>query len=143
MKYCANCFRFSLGQPPYCNFCGRSYTVRLCKRGHPNARNAEFCAECGSNELSLAAPPETFLSKFSRISVQLLVGLFVGLTILSLVFALFLALDWSVLGPRLVLLGVLVWVAYRATTLLPGPVKRLGSTFIQGSKRKYQSKGKR
>ena len=128
MKYCNNCFRFSVGKPPYCTSCGRSYNVRLCKRGHRNSRQTQFCAECGSGDLSTPAPPETALSRMSRWSVQLVFGMFVGLVILALTASIFVALDWSVIGPKLVQLGITVGVLYWATTLLPGPIRKAGSS---------------
>jgi RNA polymerase subunit RPABC4/transcription elongation factor Spt4 len=51
MRYCRNCRKFTAGKPAYCNFCGRSYSVKLCPRGHRNPRSADACAECGSREL--------------------------------------------------------------------------------------------
>ncbi len=56
MRYCSNCKKLTSGKPPYCNFCGRSYGVRLCPRGHKNPRAAECCSECGSPELSMPSP---------------------------------------------------------------------------------------
>ncbi len=56
MRYCANCKKLTPGKPPYCNFCGRTYGVKLCPRGHKNPRIAECCSECGSMELSTPAP---------------------------------------------------------------------------------------
>src|ERR1019366_3163906 len=51
-----NCKKLTAGKPPYCNFCGRTYGVRLCPCGHKNPRVAETCSECGSSELSSPAP---------------------------------------------------------------------------------------
>lgn len=56
MRYCNNCHRFTVGQPLYCNFCGRSYGVKLCPHHHPNPRNAESCSQCGSRDLSTPHP---------------------------------------------------------------------------------------
>ena len=56
MRYCSNCKKLTAGKTPYCNFCGRSYNVRLCPRGHKNPRVAQACSECGSTELSTPAP---------------------------------------------------------------------------------------
>lgn len=128
MKYCNNCFRFAVGTPPYCTFCGRSYDVRLCKRGHINSRASQFCSQCGSEDLSLPAPAETLLSRMSRWSVQLALGMFVGVVALALGVSIFVAIDWSAVGPRLVLLGLVVWFLYWATTLLPGPIRKAGGS---------------
>ncbi len=52
MRYCNQCSRITAGEPLFCNFCGRSYDVRLCPHRHPNPRSAEVCNQCGSRELS-------------------------------------------------------------------------------------------
>jgi hypothetical protein len=126
MKYCTQCFRFVVGQPPYCTYCGRSYSVRLCKRGHVNSRFAQFCFQCGSDDLSQPAPPERFLSKMARWTVQLAVGMFVGVATLAAAASVFVAIDWTAIAPRLVILGVVVWLLYWASTLLPGPIRKVG-----------------
>jgi RNA polymerase subunit RPABC4/transcription elongation factor Spt4 len=56
MKYCFHCGRITEGDPAYCNYCGRSYDVKLCPRGHENPRGAEVCSRCGSRELSVPQP---------------------------------------------------------------------------------------
>jgi RNA polymerase subunit RPABC4/transcription elongation factor Spt4 len=76
MRYCSNCKKLTAGKPPYCNFCGRSYGVRLCPRGHNNPRAAEACSECGSMELSTPAPKGGTMKGFST------VGKIIGVAIL-------------------------------------------------------------
>ena len=56
MKYCYNCNRVTVGDPSFCNFCGRSYNVKLCPRMHANPRNAETCSQCGSRDFSTPQP---------------------------------------------------------------------------------------
>jgi RNA polymerase subunit RPABC4/transcription elongation factor Spt4 len=56
MKYCYQCGRLTTGDPLFCNFCGRSYDLKLCPRHHPNPRIAEVCSRCGSRELSTPQP---------------------------------------------------------------------------------------
>lgn len=126
MKRCTACFRYSLGDPLYCNHCGRSYDVRLCPRGHHNPRGAQFCADCGSGDLSTPAPPPTFLFRLSLLVLRLMFplgGVILGLT---LVLGLLYSLDWSAIAPRLVLLVLMLAILYWTTTLLPGPVKKVG-----------------
>ncbi len=53
MRYCHTCQKITNGEPSYCNYCGRSYDVKLCGRGHINIRAAEVCSTCGSRELSI------------------------------------------------------------------------------------------
>jgi hypothetical protein len=40
MRYCLSCRKITTGDPTYCNFCGKSYDVKLCGRGHINIRLA-------------------------------------------------------------------------------------------------------
>lgn len=56
MRYCNQCHRITSGEPLFCNFCGRSYDLKLCPHRHPNPRNAEICSRCGSRELSTPHP---------------------------------------------------------------------------------------
>jgi RNA polymerase subunit RPABC4/transcription elongation factor Spt4 len=56
MRYCNQCHRITPGEPLFCNFCGRSYDLKLCPSRHPNPRNAEICSQCGSRELSAPHP---------------------------------------------------------------------------------------
>jgi len=60
MRYCNQCHRLTTGEPLFCNFCGRSYELKLCPHRHPNPRNAEICSQCGSRELSTPAPHASF-----------------------------------------------------------------------------------
>ncbi len=56
MRFCNQCHRITAGEPLFCNFCGRSYDVKLCPHRHPNPRSAEICSQCGSRDLSTPAP---------------------------------------------------------------------------------------
>jgi hypothetical protein len=56
MRYCNHCHHITAGQPLFCNYCGRSYDLKLCPSRHANARSAEICSQCGSRELSIPHP---------------------------------------------------------------------------------------
>ena len=56
MSYCNHCYRITTGQPLFCNFCGRSFDLKLCPSRHLNPRSAEICSQCGSRELSTPHP---------------------------------------------------------------------------------------
>src|SRR2546421_9664902 len=56
VKFCYHCGRVTVGEPLFCNFCGRSYDVKLCPRLHPNPRGTRVCSKCGSAELSTPQP---------------------------------------------------------------------------------------
>ena len=141
MKRCNHCFRYAVGQPTYCPYCGRTYDVRICARGHKSPRGVQFCAECGSDELSEAAPAESLLAKLSRLSLQVCLGMFCAVLLLSVVLAALRAIDWQAVTPNLVLLGLAVAFLYWTTTLLPGPVKRIGRA--AGKQAGKMFKGKR
>jgi hypothetical protein len=55
-RYCYGCNRTTVGEPLYCNFCGRSYDVKVCPRHHINPRYAGACSQCGSRDLSTPQP---------------------------------------------------------------------------------------
>jgi len=79
MRYCPNCRRINEAWPERCRFCGLTWNVRICRRGHLNPANAVFCGECGSGDLSNYAHGGEFINA--------IFGLFHGkspLTLLSL-----------------------------------------------------------
>src|SRR5438552_1161800 len=126
MRRCTSCFRFHPGTPTFCSSCGRSFDVRICSRGHRNSRGVQFCAECGSADLSTPAPPASFLHHLSGVVLYLLSTLTVALVVLTARLAVIHSFYWSALTPPLVELVLMVAFLYWTTTLLPGPVKKLG-----------------
>ena len=126
MRRCTYCFRFHPGSPTYCSHCGRSFDVRICSRGHRNPRGVQFCTECGSSDLSTPTPPGSFLHYVSGFVLYAFVALAVLLIVGSGVLALFYSLDWSALGPSLLRLVLVVAFLYWTTTLLPGPIRKVG-----------------
>lgn len=75
MKFCYECGRTTGGEPLFCNFCGRSYDVKLCPRLHANARFAEACSRCGSRDLSTPQPKVPFDFRLAAWLAQGLSGL--------------------------------------------------------------------
>lgn len=61
MRFCTNCNRLTAGQPQFCNYCGRSFDVKLCPRLHINSRAALVCSQCGARELSTPQPKVSLL----------------------------------------------------------------------------------
>ena len=100
--------------------------MRICSRGHRNPRGVQYCAECGSADLSTPAPPASFLHHLSGFVLYLFAGLTIALIVVAAVLALLHTIDWSVLTPPLAELVVMLGFLYWTTTLLPGPVKKLG-----------------
>ena len=78
MKYCYECGHTTIGTPLFCNFCGRSYDVKLCRRLHVNPRSAEACSHCGSRNLSLPQPRVPVLWRLLAITVLVLTGAFLA-----------------------------------------------------------------
>ena len=85
MKYCYECGRITAGVPRYCQFCGRTYDVKLCPRSHVNPRGAEVCSKCGSRELSTPQPKVPMSLRLLALLVRLGLGLLLFYASLSLV----------------------------------------------------------
>jgi RNA polymerase subunit RPABC4/transcription elongation factor Spt4 len=75
MKYCYNCNRVTAGEPLFCNFCGRSYDVKLCPRLHVNPRNAQACSQCGSRDFSTPQPRAPLWAPIVQFLLSLVPGL--------------------------------------------------------------------
>jgi hypothetical protein len=70
------------GEPRFCNFCGRSYDMKLCPKLHVNPRLAEACSQCGTRDLSTPQPKVplrwlvfAFLSRWLSAAVLFLLSL--------------------------------------------------------------------
>jgi hypothetical protein len=135
MKRCNYCFRYALGKPTYCTYCGRTYDKKICSRGHLLSRYAQFCPTCGSHDLSTPAPPESATGFLSRWTLQILVGGFVVLVLFFLAATAFVYVDWRLLVDPLLRLGVVLGLLYWASTLLPGPVRKVGRAAGRGAMR--------
>src|SRR5664280_3283249 len=77
MRYCPRCRRFNPGSPRICHFCGSTWYVRLCPRGHENPPNAQYCGACGSTDLSETAGRRPWLLVSFKAFLWLLLGLLV------------------------------------------------------------------
>jgi hypothetical protein len=88
MTYCYNCGHITPGEPLYCNYCGRSYDVKLCPRHHANPRSADVCSKCGSRELSTPQPKVPAVWKLLAIVIRLGLGLLLVYVTLSFFVAL-------------------------------------------------------
>jgi hypothetical protein len=125
MRYCPHCSRFNPGRPPICHFCGCTWYVRLCPRGHENPFNAQYCGTCGSADLSETAGRRPWFLVVLKGFLWLLACLLVYSVATGF---------WSFLkGPQithlisfLVVLCLLVCGFWFALSLLPGPLNRLG-----------------
>src|SRR4029077_1092644 len=75
MKYCYACGKVTGGEPFFCNFCGRSYDVKLCPRLHLNPRLGEACSQCGSRDLSIPQPKVPLAWRILAFLMQAIAGL--------------------------------------------------------------------
>lgn len=120
MKYCYQCNRVTHGEPLFCNFCGRSYSVKLCARLHKNPRNAEACAQCGSRDLSTPAPKAPVWISLAVFFLSLVPGFLLGAISLLFIVALIRALF---LNPQMLLgfvfLALALTVLWAMWTKLP------------------------
>jgi len=115
MKYCYECNRITAGEPLFCNFCGRTYDVKLCPRLHPNPRIAQACSQCGSRDLSTPQPKVPMWAKVILFFLPWIPG--VVLTVLSVAAAVF-CVNQILHSPKMMLaafflliaLGFLWWV---------------------------------
>ena len=126
MRRCTYCFRFHPSAPTFCSTCGRSFDVRICARGHRNPRGVQFCTECGSADLSTPAPPASFLHQLSGVVLAVFTSLTITLVLASLVLAVLYSIDWTALAPSLGALVLMLGFLYWTSTLLPGPIRKLG-----------------
>ena len=86
MRICTSCGRAYSRRDLYCPYCGRTphRLGRVCPRGHHNPHDATFCATCGSEDLSLLAPPVPLWRRLLVISV--IIGLLAALWFIFPVF---------------------------------------------------------
>ncbi len=92
MKFCFNCNRITPGEPFFCNFCGRSYDVKLCPRRHANPRNAESCSQCGSRDLSIPQPRRPAWAPLLGYALSIVPGAFLGLASIAVLLAAMIAI---------------------------------------------------
>jgi hypothetical protein len=130
MKYCYQCGHITVGEPLYCNYCGRSYSVKLCPRGHANPRIAEVCSLCGSRDLSTPQPRVPVLVRIAVFFLSLLPG---ALLVLASVLVLLVFLRELFTHPQWILalaflgiaLAVLAWIWSQTPLWFRKAVKRL------------------
>jgi hypothetical protein len=119
MRYCPFCHRWNLGRPQLCYYCGHSWYIRLCPRGHENPYDAQFCGVCGSADLTDTAGPRPWWSLLAK-------GVFLGLLIL-----LALSMSYGIFHspgrilPFFLCICFLLAGYYLAISILPGPLKKV------------------
>lgn len=129
MRYCPYCHRWNAGRPQLCFYCGRTWRVRLCPRGHENPADAQFCGSCGSADLSDTAGPRSVWIWLTRIAVLGLLAFLVS-TIPRWRFHLSEAIISYIMAIILLLIG-----SSLSVSLLSGALQRPISFFIRAVKR--------
>lgn len=126
----------------FCNFCGASYSVKLCPRHHINPRSAEACSQCGSRDLSQPQPKVPLLLK----PLLALLGISPGILLLVLLigavglFLRKLVEDPSGLLPSMCLI-FLIGLLFLLWIMLPNFLKRfLKRLFTSSSKGREDKK---
>ena len=130
MRLCFSCRRVTPGAPSYCHYCGKTYNVRLCSRGHINPRSANVCSQCGSKELSTPQRKIPFLLKPLIFLLSHLVGIILLLSLVGFLgfFVYKLFIDPNGLLPLMCLgflLGPLLLVWMMLPGLIRNPIKRV------------------
>ena len=133
MKYCYNCGRITAGEPLYCNFCGRSYGVKLCPRHHVNPRVAEVCSQCGSRDLSTPQPRVSFWWHLLGLVLRIVSAVFLVLLSLAVLIEL---LKTPVVQNGLVVLGLLLVALWVLWSMLPDWFRKLVHRAIKRKERR-------
>ena len=125
MRYCPYCHRLNAGRPQLCFYCGHTWHVRLCPRGHENPPDAQFCGSCGSADLTETAGPVPWWLWLIRISI---IGLFV-LLIASLGDIQFRLTEQQL--TYVIAIFILLFAIHMALSQIPGPVRRIVQQMIR------------
>jgi len=86
----------------------------------------QFCSICGSADLSTPAPPEALLARASRVVLVATLWLFGSIAAGALAVSFLASLDVGQLAGPLVSLALMWALIYWTSTLLPGPVRKVG-----------------
>ena len=141
MRYCPNCNRITPGEPLYCNFCGRSYDLKVCRRGHINPRIADVCSECGSRDLSTPAPRLALTTKLLLWTLTLFPGVVLLLVSLALIvgFINVLATNGQMLA-QLLILTLVVGILWLIWIQFPPFIRQLFRTLWKTQKPRRQNR---
>jgi hypothetical protein len=101
-----------------CHYCGRTWQVRLCPRGHENPPDSQFCGICGSADLTETAGPVPFWIWLIRIGSLVIFILFIA----SLNPPEFRLTDQII--AQVIAIAILIFVINMSLSGLPGPVRR-------------------
>ena len=129
MRFCPHCRRLNPGRPVICHYCGRTWHVRLCPRGHENPPDSQFCGICGSADLSETAGPVPLWIWLIRIGSLIIFIVFIASLNLP-EFHLTDQISAQVIAITMLLVGINI-----ALSGLPGPFRRVVMTVPMTAKR--------
>ena len=146
MRYCPNCRRINEAWPERCRFCGLTWNIRICRRGHQNPANTVFCGECGSGDLTDTARGGRIINLIFRLFqgggpfpfLMLIVKLALPLLLLCVI-----AQDLEAFLPLLVALTILIGVLKYAIGLLPSWMTGRVSRYYRGRVKDHKDRAKR
>jgi hypothetical protein len=128
------------GEPLFCNFCGRSYDLKLCPHRHPNPRTAEACSLCGSRELSTPHPRASLWFVPLMFLLRMLPGFALLLATVAFLAGLVqvLVTNQQILF-QFMLLGLLIAFLWWLYLKLPRFIRRaLSSLFSRGERNEHE-----
>jgi hypothetical protein len=137
MKYCFQCGRTTSGEALFCNFCGRSFDVKLCPRLHSNPRIAKVCSQCGSRDLSEPQPKVSWGWHLIASLVRLVAGvLLVCLSILIVIAILRELVTRPEFQAGMAVMGILVFGLWCLWTMLPQWLQKFIRHFVARRRRR-------
>ncbi|HEY2933124.1 MAG TPA: hypothetical protein VGK99_15385 [Acidobacteriota bacterium] len=140
MRYCNNCHRITEGDPLFCQFCARSYDVKLCPHRHVNPRIADVCSECGSRDLSTPAPSMGLGKRLLLFCLSAGPGVFLLLmTILLVVGFIQVIFGDPAMLFRFLILALLFGILWRIYMFFPPPLRNLFKSIWPKTRPKRQT----
>jgi len=119
MRYCPHCHRLNTGRPQICNYCSRTWHVRLCPARHENPPDAIFCGTCGSADLTETSGPLPLWIGLIKIGILIII-LFMLFSLRHVQFTLN---DQAV--NTIIAILILVTGLHIASSYIPSPAKKL------------------
>jgi hypothetical protein len=140
MKKCYECGHVTGGEPLFCQFCGRTYDMKLCPRMHVNPRFAEVCSQCGSRDLSTPQPKVSLWKRMRVVLVKIMLGVLLVLGSLALLVA---ALLRREVHEGLIALALLVGVLWFLWSMLPNWFRAFIRWFLKKGTKKRKDRHER
>jgi hypothetical protein len=116
-----------------CHYCGRTWHIRLCPRGHENPYNAQYCGTCGSVDLTETAGRRPWF----LIALKGFLWILVGLLVYSLVvgFPRYLKTSADHFLSLIFIICLLLFGWWFSLSLLPRPIgntaRRMGKYILK------------